>query len=554
MIPASISNIDEVHEHNLHTQAWRPFQYFNYYRIMLAVLFIAAYFLSNYFPALGSHAPQLYIVVSFVYLFISIVCSLSIHRRWPSFQTLAYILVFFDIIALTLIMHASGGLKSGLGMLIIVAIAGNSLLIAGRTANLFAALAALAVLTEQAYSHISGTLLTNYTQAGILGTALFATSLLASVILKRLQDTQELATQRGIDLENLAQLNEHVIRRMQSGIVVVDEKDRIRLMNEAAWHMLGLPAVNNSGSAQLGSVSTELTRQLEEWKNHSENNAGVFRTNASGIDILPHFTRLGQDTASGTLVFLEDASRMAQQAQQIKLASLGRLTASIAHEIRNPLGAISHAEQLLAESEHLDKGDRRLTEIIHNNSARVNAIIENVMQLSRKGNSLPEDLLLLEWLESFMHDFAMSLDIPVEELSCSVTPDTIRVNFDNTQLHQVIWNLCQNAIRYSAQYQASPKVEIVAALDNETQQAVLDVIDHGPGIDTETAEKIFEPFFTTDAKGSGLGLYIARELCEANRARLSCIPVPGGGSCFRIEFATSVHATQPVEAIPADSA
>ena len=518
---------------------WRSFYYFNYYRIILAGFFVLSYFFHFEIRILGSHDPLLFATVSLLYLATGLASSIAIHWRWPGFHPLLYILVFADITALTLLMHASGGLDSGLGMLLIVAIAGNSLLTEGRTALLFAALAALAILTQQTYSQITGDVETNYTQAGTLGITLFATAIFAHILSRRLQETQELAVQRGIDLANLAQLNEHVIKRMQSGIVVVDAHHTIRLMNESAWHLLGLPAMKEAPNKNLANISPELLTRLKDWQKNETREEKIFHSISSGKEIIPSFTRLGSDPFSGILIFLEDASRLAQQAQQIKLASLGRLTASIAHEIRNPLGAISHAEQLLAESDHLDKADTRLTEIIHTNCERVNAIVENVLQLSRRGNASPEIITLEDWLEKFLLDFSMGNHINSQELSIDVEPRDITVFFDNTQLHQIVWNLCQNGIRYSKNNPSSPKVELIARRNTQSNRIFLDIIDHGPGISPEVAQNIFEPFFTTNEKGSGLGLYIARELCEANQARLIYIPVPSGGSCFRIEFSAA---------------
>ncbi|HEX21819.1 MAG TPA: PAS domain-containing protein, partial [Chromatiales bacterium] len=342
---------------------WHPLRYLNLYRILLASLFVSSFFIDANLPQLGSHDPHLFIAVSIVYLLLACVASFAIHWRWPSFQPLAYGLVVLDIIALTLLMRASGGIASGLGMLLVVAIAGNSLLLGGRTSILFAAIAALAVLAEQVYAQISQTLPVYYTQAGILGATLFATAFIAHVLSRRIRESEELAAQRGVDLANLAQLNQHVIQRMQSGIIVVDANNRIRLMNESAWHMLGLPLLGGSTNKQLKLVSAELAEQLAAWLNNELNEPRVFRSGSGSTDLLPSMTALGYDKQAGTLIFLEDTARMAQQAQQMKLASLGRLTASIAHEIRNPLGAISHAEQLLAETVPDNPSDRRLLEI-----------------------------------------------------------------------------------------------------------------------------------------------------------------------------------------------
>jgi two-component system sensor histidine kinase PilS (NtrC family) len=233
------------------------------------------------------------------------------------------------------------------------------------------------------------------------------------------------------------------------------------------------------------------------------------------------------------LILLEDSAQLAHKTQQIKLASLGRLTASIAHEIRNPLGAISHAAQLLAESDKLDQGDKRLTEIICNHSKRVNTIIENVLQLSRRSASHPQELALANWLSEFKKEFVQMDGLRSKQLELDIEPEDVRIQVDPGHLHQVLTNLCQNAFEH-----AGDETAVRLQVRRGDKTAVwLDVVDNGPGIDAETAEQMFEPFYTTASSGTGLGLYIVRELCEINQARLSYHPVPEGGSSFRIRFA-----------------
>lgn len=528
----------EALEHTTSDGVWRPLQYLNLYRMLLAGLFVGSHHLAWLkLPQLGSYDPQLFVVASVVYLLCAGAAGFAIHWRWPGFQALTYSLSVLDIVVLTLLMRASGGIESGLGMLLVVAVAGNSLLLGGRTSLLFAAIAALAVLGEQVYAELTLSLPVNFTQAGILGATLFATAFLAHVLSRRLRESEALAAQRGVDLANLAQLNQHVLQRMQSGIIVVDADNRIRLMNEWAWHRLDEP--NRSVGKSLRLICPELAEQLEAWRRDTLNEPRVFRPGGASSDLLPGMTALGSDERAGTLIFLEDAARMAQQAQQIKLASLGRLTASIAHEIRNPLGAISHAEQLLAEAVPDNPSDRRLLEIIHTNTQRVNDIIENVLQLSRRDRARPEVLALKPWLTGFVGEFVQGQGCDPANIRVEVAAADISVRFDATQLHQILWNLCQNALRHSRDYAGQPRIELQVATSRSSGHPFLDVIDHGPGIAPENVPHVFEPFFTTEAKGSGLGLYIARELAQANQARLSYLAVPTGGSCFRIEFADS---------------
>jgi two-component system sensor histidine kinase PilS (NtrC family) len=227
---------------------------------------------------------------------------------------------------------------------------------------------------------------------------------------------------------------------------------------------------------------------------------------------------------------------MTQQAQNLKLASLGRLTASIAHEIRNPLGALSHAAQLLDESPDLMDADRKLVDMIHKNALRMNAIIENIMQLSQRRASEPQQVTLKSFLENMAEELQKTHKDSLE-LYINVQPENLTVNFDISQLMQVVTNLAENGIRYSLKHSNRPYLSVVAGINLKTQQPFLDIIDKGEGITPEVAQNIFEPFFTTSPTGTGLGLYVSKELCEANRAQLDYIPVPSGGSCFRITFA-----------------
>jgi two-component system sensor histidine kinase PilS (NtrC family) len=514
---------------------WKQLLYLNYYRLSLSGLFSLFCVIERLPPPLADHSYNLFSTVSMCYLTIATCSLFTIKWRQPGFHVQVYLQVMTDIIAVTLLTHASGGVHSGLGMLLVVSIAGGSLIMAGRTSRLFAAIATLAVLAEQIYSWLQGaTITTNYTHAGLLGASFFATAFLAHVLARRLRESQALAERRGVDLANMAQLTEYVIQRMQTGILVVDNNFSIRLINASAARLLELTSKAEGRPIKL--LCQELDRQMREWWNNAIFEPQCFRLAEAAPEILPKFARLGVDQSAGTLIFLEDMAALTQQAQQLKLASLGRLTASIAHEVRNPLGAISHASQLLEESPHLDAGDRRLTEIIHEHSARVNAIIENIMQLSRRQRAQPEELLLKPWLNQFINEFVRSEGLTPGQIRLEVTPSDTRVQMDPGQLHQVLWNLCHNGIKHGGNIgrcQLTLRVGIVA----DTNNPYLDVTDNGPGISSKLQQQIFEPFFTTATDGTGMGLYIARELCASNQARLNYLQNPAGGGRFRITFA-----------------
>lgn len=257
-------------------------------------------------------------------------------------------------------------------------------------------------------------------------------------------------------------------------------------------------------------------------------------------DIQPGFRKLkrtGHRTGD-TLIFLEDATQLNQRFQQIKLASLGRLTASIAHEIRNPLSAINHAAQLLNESK-LDEADNKLTNIITTQVKRLDKVIQNVLQLSRQEQSSQETFSLYNWLNNFKQEFCSSHELNNNQLEIDIIPEDIQILFDSSHLYQVVSNLAANAIYHNDKPDEQIKIQIICGFDEEQHQPYMDIIDNGPGINPELAQQIFDPFFTTSSKGNGLGLYISKEILESNRAKIRYIQSEAGGSCFRIQFLSS---------------
>ncbi|WP_126453554.1 sensor histidine kinase [Sulfuriflexus mobilis] len=524
------------HRHSGPDANWRPLHLLNLYRMVLAGLFLVLILNATNIAPLGEHNRALFHYTALVYLVFGILFSFAIQRQWLAYRIQVPLHFCIDLVAITLLMHASGGISSGLGMLLVVSVAGFSMLTSRRLAILFGSLATITVLAEEGlsilYEHFASS---HYTNAGILGATLLTTALIANMLARRATESEALAHQRSLDLANLEQLNEYIIQHMQTGIVVVDAEARIRLMNESAWKLLSTP-----GSFQgrpLFDISLVLADQLQLWRENPESEPITFRTSKTSPEVLPKFARLGGSRNDGALIFLEDTSAVAQRAQQMKLASLGRLTASIAHEIRNPLGAISHASQLLGESPGLNPGDKRLTQIIGEHTQRVNRIIENTMSLSRRDRAQPVLFALQTWLEGFVDEFVRSEHVKPGEIALNTMQEPLEVRMDPGQLHQVVWNLVRNGLRHSQNYPGSPKVILQGGFSTESNRPYLDIIDHGPGINPEQSLHIFEPFYTTESSGTGLGLYIARELCEGNQARLDYIPVVKGGSCFRISFA-----------------
>jgi two-component system sensor histidine kinase PilS (NtrC family) len=197
---------------------------------------------------------------------------------------------------------------------------------------------------------------------------------------------------------------------------------------------------------------------------------------------------------------------------------------------------MSHAGQLLGESPTLGGDDRRLTEIIRANAERVSAIIDNVQRLSRREPSRLERLPLLPWVQDFHQEFCQTMQWPATGLALAGESPDVEVRVDPDQLRQIVWNLCENALRHAIGDTPGQSVEIRYGRLAGSTRPFLEVADRGAGVATEHVERIFEPFYS-GGRGTGLGLFLARELAQANGATLLYEPRAGGGSVFRLVFA-----------------
>jgi two-component system sensor histidine kinase PilS (NtrC family) len=519
---------------------WRVLGTLNVFRLFVAVVLLGLFFASGDPRFFGDRYPALFAATAAGYLVLSIVSGFAIRDRWVTAEPQILTQVSADIMAIVVLMHASGGISSGLGGLLVVFVGAGSLVLPLHIPAFFAALATLAVLGEQFFSQIGGVSDTsNYSAAGVLGAIIFAIAMAARPLARRIQFSEALARQRGVDLANLSDLNEYIVQHLRESIVVVDADDRIRLMNGSAAQLLGTPG--DSHGMQLADASKDLADHVAGWRSHRADSQHTEFSMVAADDsarIKAHLAPLGQgeERNGPILVFLEDASLMNARVQQSKLASLGRLSASIAHEIRNPVGAMSHAGQLLAESKVLSDDDLRLTEIISTHAERVSHIIDNILRLSRRESSRPERFALEPWLRDFAQEFTRTLELQEGQLSVTGISENLEIRMDPSHLRQVMWNLCDNAVKYASEA-GGIMVELQTGQTRRTGQPYLEVLDHGHGIDPQTVDKIFEPFFTDRHGGTGLGLYISRELCELNHATLVFQPRESGGSIFRIVFA-----------------
>ncbi|WP_347987104.1 HAMP domain-containing sensor histidine kinase [Methylomonas sp. AM2-LC] len=508
-------------------QAWQLLKVFLVYRSIVALLFVCLYFLDVDLTQ-GHSDKQLYQFTCISYLAISILAAFFILRKTLSYPSLAQILIFTDILFIPLLMHACGGINSGIGILLTISLAAGGLLIGGRCAMLLAALASMTVLAEQIYAITTHNFNSNsLTYSGMLGVSFFSVVILSYMLAKRSEHSDQQEKLHSITIARLEELNRYIIQHMQSGIVIIDEQQNIRLSNQSTLRLLNLVSM----PTRLAMIDPGLHQAFELWiENPSQNFSFINLT--SGKKIQVRFALLNMYNEHLHMLTFEDNALYNQRLQKSKLASLGRLTASIAHEIRNPLGAISHAAQLLPESANLQTQDLRLIEIIQNNTQRVNRIIEAILNLSRRNDLQRQRISLDTWLPDYLDEQAQSNNAYRDHFDINFKVHGLNVSMDPFHLKQIMDNLCENALRYGKPDTGNILLEV----DRINEAPCIKVIDNGPGIAPENLQQLFEPFFTTSHQGTGLGLYISRELAELNQAQLT-YSWQATQACFTLTFA-----------------
>jgi len=474
-----------------HGPDWSALRLFNQYRLILLLALAAIYYLAEDQRTLGSRDGLLFEVLHLGYLVTTLGFIYLIRCQRPSVTTQFFIQNYLDILFIGGLMYASGGVESGLGPLLLINLALLSQLARVRHALLFAAISSMIVISEELLARlIEGPEGNNFEASAALGALLFATAWIMSVPVRKLMNRQLANSSRSrvvLDVEELAQLNEKIITELHSGVIVIDAHNNVQLINETARTLL---------AAEFIPMPVNLKKKLD------------------------------------------DHAQITNQYQQLKLASLGKLSASIAHEIKNPLGAISNAVQIVQKSDSISEKDAELLSIANQHTQRINKIIADILQLSNRRQIRHEIVAVDNVIQDFAKRFREEHQLDGSQLVVSTEQSLAFV--DPIHLDQVLWNLCTNAQNHNTLDKLKMVVHCWKPANGTT---AIDVTNNGKGISDIEAETLFDPFYAAHHAEIDLGLYVIRELCDLNNATIECLPSAKGA-----HFRVTLNSTQDMAA------
>ena len=513
----------------------RVLSYLSVFRFLISLILIYAALPDLVFTQLVLDRNTIGGAILLSYFFMAVFMLIDTRLRSTRPHATAVATLFIDVLFLSIFLFIFGRMGSSLAILLIFTSASAAILLPMRLALFIASLVVFAFIGAALMNWLTqGDTTRTVVQGGIYGLTTFTGTILVNLLTRWLKDYRLTAEQQAVQLTRLEQVNELVIRRMRNGVLAVDSDGRIQLMNESAWFLLGSPRADQK---MLATVSPQLDKALTNWYDNPSTTTASMTLYSSQARIAPKFVSLPGNSSIRVLIFLDDNEVISQRAVEMSANMMANLSGSIAHEIRNPLAAINHAAQLLEESEDIAESDLRLVDIIHSQAGRMNGIVENILQLSRHEKSRPDIFELVPFLKEISVETKSAL--PGIRLTLEIKPEEegTLVLFDRSQLHQAVGKLLENANRHARLDAAIPQVILTLKHLPKTGYCVITVEDNGPGIPESNLKRIFEPFFTTHKQGSGLGLYIARQLCDVNQAELTVDSAIGSYSRFHIRMA-----------------
>ncbi|MFZ6798762.1 two-component system sensor histidine kinase NtrB [Undibacterium sp. Di24W] len=547
--------ITSQHQASVSATLWRSLQTLNASRVLMALVLLMLLNFKSLQDSWSFDVSSLRILGG-SYLFIAVLF-VVLKVRWPVhffFHLVAQIAI--DLIVISTLYVGTGGSKSGLVILYLFPLAGAGILAPMLLALFFVSAVSLFMLLVNTYQVLQNDDSQLISRAGLYGAAYFAVVYVLNRLAKNLIGQEELAMQRGFELALQQAINRTVIADMDDGVLVIDQEGQLFESNPAADRMLGVNPENFAAGSKIRLEQIPglepIASALELWSaGRRPDSTTWLRNEGASFVVLRNFTddkhrsseyssseeaheavthlklrfirieeydfeHLGGEVAPCTIIFIQNVSDIENQAQQLKLASMGRLTASIAHEVRNPLSSISYAASLLGEDVHNEVQSKRLLKIVDDNVTRLNQLIEDILKLSRKAQMNLRPILLMDALREIVQEFVETRGISDQIIHVTDT-GRFHIVFDPGHLHEVVTNLLSNALRYASNKPGSIRLIIKISSGNRRE---LHIQDDGPGISSSVRAHLFEPFYTTSSKGTGLGLYMARELCLNNHALL----------------------------------
>lgn len=503
---------------------WRALRHLNHFRLFVAFTLAAAGLVMGDELFTMRH-PGWFAALCAAYFLIAWVFMVFLSNQWPRFETQLVRHVLLDILAIGAILHLTDSGPAGPGLLLIVSMAAVGMLRERRRMFSWAALGALVVLSQQLWRVLDGQAgLDALSHAGVLAASFFGVVVLAHVQAAGVRAASRLAREKSAQVESLARINDRMIQELPYAVMALNGNGQVLQFNRRAEDLLG---TRFFPQCYVRQCAPQLAELWSRWRWREPLPPHPSQVGRDGRRWLPRFIELEPTRREGAVVVLEDMTELEAQAQRMKLASLGMLTANLAHEIRNPLSAIRHAAGILHE-EHADGLGARLTHIIDANAERLNGLVEDVLALNRRDRMRRESIPLGAFVSAFIADFTQREQVPEGVIRLQVAGEP-RLCMDVQHLEQILWNLLRNAWRYCTRQPGSIRVHLSAL----GEQAQVDVFNDGPAIPADIQARLFEPFYTTARQGTGLGLYIARDLAEANGASLNYLEVPDG-ALFRL--------------------
>lgn len=478
-----------------------------------------------------------YLVSDFAALMLSIYLILSIVLLGVLYHFKKYIYrqviagLFIDMVLLTLLLYSSTARDLQIVVLYTITTAFCFMMVRLPHAFIITFIAILSLILQQSYYAYTGlTGVFSLYDTVMLSGGLVAVGFLSWSVSQRLVIAEKLAFENAKEITQLNTINQEVIREMVNGLLIFGTNDRLLLINEAASTLLRLPTSKQDTDASLFEIERELGihhKSFVDWYRYTKNSPIFYLNLPQFEDLPPKSIRISKKyLPNGKLLILEDVNREENHAHQLKLASLGQLSASIAHEIRNPLGVISQASELLIESgDTIGQDNQELCQMIYQQTKRVNRIIEDIMKLSRQESPIQEPLDLAEWLPDFLAQYYADKSVAASyHAPC-------RILFDPHHLEQIFINLINNALRHTKPVAGRDDVHIKIHGENET--VYIDILDNGNGVSQNDIPNLFQPFFTKNVGGTGLGLYLSQSFSRANQAQLIYIDSKKQ-TCFRL--------------------